>query len=113
MELRGEKPRKPEKESIHMKKATVFNKVLSVLLVVSLVLSLAIPGLAAQTDVSFKQVSNSSVSAKLPGREAADVAEDEAPYADTEIVRVSIVLEKAGTLEAGYAVETVGTNFFA
>ena len=96
-----------------MKKATVLNKVLSVLLVVSLVLSLAIPGLAAQTDVSFKQVSNSSVSAKLPGREAADVAEDEAPYADTEIVRVSIVLEKAGTLEAGYAVETVGTNFFA
>ena len=113
MELRGEKPRKPEKESIHMKKATVFNKVLSVLLVVSLVLSLAIPGLAAQTDVSFKQVSNSSVSAKLPGREAVDVAEDEVPYADTEIVRVSIVLEKAGTLEAGYAVETVGTNFFA
>ena len=96
-----------------MKKASVFTKVLSVLLVISLVMSLAVPGLAAQTDVSFKQVSNSSVSAKLPGREAVDVAEDEAPYADTEIVRVSIVLEKDGTLEAGYAVETVGTNFFA
>ena len=86
-----------------MKKATVFNKVLSVLLVVSLVLSLAIPGLAAQTDVSFKQVSNSSVSAKLPGREAVDVAGDEVPDAATEIVRVSIVLEQGGTLDAGSA----------
>ena len=96
-----------------MKKASVFNKVLSVLLVVSLIMSLAVPGLAAQSGVSFKKVSNSRVSADFSDRETVDLSEDEVAYADTDIVRVSIVLDKAGTLEAGYAAENVGTNFFA
>ena len=95
-----------------MKKASVFNKVLSVVLAVCLIMSLAVPGLAAQSGVSFKKVSNSSVSAKLPGN-VAEVTDKEPAYADTDIVRVSIVLDKAGTLEAGFKAETAGTNFFA
>ena len=95
-----------------MKKASVFNKVLSVVLAVCLIMSLAVPGLAAQSGVSFKKVSNSSVSAKLPGN-VAEVTDKEPAYADTDILRVSIVLDKAGTLEAGFKAETAGTNFFA
>ena len=96
-----------------MKKASVFNKVLSVLLVISLVMALAVPGLAAQTGVSFKKVSNNSVSAKFPGRDAADLTENEDAYADTDVVRVSIVLDKAGTLEAGYKASAVSSSFLA
>ena len=95
-----------------MKKATVFTKVLSVLLVVSLVMSLAVPGLAAQTGVSFEKVDNDRVSAKLPGRDAVELQENEDAYADTDIVRVSIFLDRDGALDAGYNAKTAGTNFF-
>ena len=40
----------------------------------------------------------------------ADDAEGAALYADTDIVRVSIVLKKASTLEAGYAFRSIGSN---
>ena len=46
-----------------MKKATVLNKVLSVLLVVSLVLSLAIPGLPTQNTINILQDHGICVSA--------------------------------------------------
>jgi len=75
--------------------------------------AMALPALAAQgADVSFKKVDNSSVSAKLPGRDPADLSSAEDAYADTDVVRVSILLDKAGTIQAGYSPEKL-TSFGA
>ena len=97
-----------------MKKESVFRRVLALVMVIAMVASLAISAMAANTaDVTFTQVDNSSVSAKLPGRDAVELPENEDAYADTDVVRVSIFLDRDSTLEAGYDADTVGTNYFA
>ena len=96
-----------------MKKESVFRRLLAFAVVVAMLAAMTLPAMAAQSGVTFKKVDNSSVSAKLPGRDAAVLPEAEDAYADTDVVRVSIFLDRAATLEAGYSAETVGTNVFA
>ena len=94
-----------------MKKHSIFRRLLSVMLVLSLLVTIAVPALGAQnTKVSFQQVSNDRVSAGLIGKDAVDMTEDENAYAADEVVRVSIFLEKSSVLEAGYNVKSVTTN---
>ena len=96
-----------------MKRESVFRRLLAVAVAVALLAAMALPALAAQgADVSFKKVDNSSVSAKLPGRNPADLSSMEDAYADTDVVRVSILLDKAGTIQAGYSPEKL-TSFGA
>ncbi|MCM1054866.1 MAG: S8 family serine peptidase [Bacteroides sp.] len=59
---------------------------------------------------SFTKVSNDSVSAQFPGREKVAADEETSPYLDSDIVRVSIVLEDKSTIEAGYDVDTIADD---
>lgn len=59
--------------------------------------------------LNFREVSNSSVSASLPGKEPISV-EEEKVYADDETVRVSIVLEGKSTIEYGYEAQNIAEN---
>ena len=57
---------------------------------------------------AFTQVDNSEVSASLPQQEVEEL--EEPLYADTDQVRVSIVLEKESTVEAGFSTQGIGSN---
>ena len=83
-----------------------FQKFISVLLALVLTLGLALPALAADgsgeqgSKLSFEQVSADEYNVGLSRRDEVSTEETEEPlYEDTDIVRVSIVLEDASTLE--------------
>ena len=86
-------------------------KVLAVLLTLVMVLSLVLPASAANKleEIGFEQIDNSAVKTDLSGRAVEDTTE--APqYSSSEIVRVSIVLEGASTIEAGYSTSGIAEN---
>lgn len=98
----------------------LLNRLLSLLLVVTMCIGFALPaGAVSASDapgLTFEQVDNSAVSAALPGREAvADKAQESLnEYADTDVVRVSIVLNGKSTLEtaseAGISATAIASN---
>ena len=86
-----------------------FQKFISVLLALVLTLGLALPAMAADgsgeqgSKLSFEQVSADEYNVGLSRRDEVSTEETEEPlYEDTDIVRVSIVLEDASTLEKGF-----------
>lgn len=94
-----------------MKKMHLSSRLLSLLLIVALLFSFAVPVGAANSgsNVSFKQVDNSAVSGSL--QEGIPEEEpDGLDYADAEVVRVSIVLDKESTIEAGFSTMDIGKN---
>ena len=106
------KPYKINQRSDSMR-GNFWKRLLSVILVVAMLSAYAVPANAADDTptVSFKQVDNSAVSAKLPLRDPVKPLEEENVYADTDVVRVSIVLEKPGTIEAGFSpIRIAGNN---
>ena len=98
-----------------MKKYPV-RRVLSALLVLAMLLSFAgpVPVLAETAEesngVSFEQVDNSNVKVNPLDNAAEPTEETEPQYADTDMVRVSILLEEKSTIEAGYSVENIARN---
>ena len=100
-----------------MKHATFFKRFLSLLLVLALMAGNVLPGMALEigkdetgkTTVSFTRVDNDRVSASLRpnGRTENTV---EAEYAATDVVRVSIILEKASTIKAGFSTTDIAVN---
>ncbi len=90
----------------------LFVRLLSLLLVTAMLAGFAVPANATGTDgsLTWKQTDLSTVTAdRLLG------AADEAPdadnlYADTDIVRVSIVLETPSTLDAGFSTKAIAQN---
>ena len=83
-----------------------FQKFISVLLALVLTLGLALPAMAADgsgeqgSKLSFEQVSADEYNVGLSRRDEVSTEETEEPlYEDTDVVRVSIVLEDASTLE--------------
>ena len=86
-------------------------RLLSLLLVVALLAGFAVPVTAADTrsNVTFTQVDNSQVSASLLAPKAGDSSEAKA-YADTDVVRVSIVLEEKSTVEVGFSTHDIASN---
>ena len=59
--------------------------------------------------LTFEQVENSGISLETQLEEVEDM--EEAPaYADADVVRVSIILQKESTLEAGYSTQGIGEN---
>ncbi len=98
-----------------MKQNAFLKRFLAVALVCALMAGYVIPGLAITTDesgkpiVTFTKVDNSSVSASLTPGGKSDLTE-EALYADSDVVRVSIILEKASTIEAGFQVMGIAGN---
>ena len=92
-------------------KTQLLPRLLSLLLVIALLTGFAVPVSAAGANgkVTFTQVDNDNVSATL----LTEFVENEtnAPeYADTDEVRVSIVLEERSTVEAGYSTHNIAKN---
>ena len=85
-------------------------RLLSLVLAICLVLSLAAPVAAAPAGkVSFTQVDNSAVTADLLTKTDDDLNNLEA-YVDTDDVRVSIFLEKESTIVAGFSADSIAAN---
>lgn len=80
-----------------------WKRLLSVVMVLAMCLSLVIPAYATGTDttseIEFEKVDNNLVSTTIPGREDVDGKDTEPAYKDTDVVRVSIVLEEESTVE--------------
>ena len=100
-----------------MKHTGFFKRLLSVLLMVALVAGNVLPAMAigtnesstSGTNVSFTQVDNSEVSAGLTPSGRTEIT-DEGEYTDTDMVRVSIVLTKKSTIDAGYSPMDITSN---
>ena len=85
-------------------------RLLSLVLAICLVLSIAAPAAAAPAGkVSFTKVDNSAVTADLLTSVDDDLNTMEA-YVDTDTVRVSIFLEEASTIAAGFSTESIAAN---
>ena len=94
-----------------MKRANLFKRLLCLVMVVAMLAGFALPASAADNaTVTFEQVDNSAVSATIPGREPVELPEEEDAYDANDVVRVSIVLEKAGTIAAGYSTMNIAQN---
>ena len=87
-------------------KKHVFSRLLSMLLVLSLIASFAVPVQA--TGLSWEKVDR-AVSADLADRLVQNETE-EPTHRDTDIVRVSIVLEEKPTIQAGYSTMAIAQN---
>ena len=93
-----------------MRKMTTLKRLLSVVLVLSVLLTWVLPANAIGKSASFRQVSNDRVSASLLGKDPVDVDQNVKQYADSDVVRVSIILEKKGTIEAGFEPDGIASN---
>ncbi len=99
-------------------KIATHKRMLSVLLALALVLQLMVPGISTaaandqgdQVSISFEEISADGYA--MDGlTEADDVPNSESDqYADTDMVRVSIVLEGESTLKAGFSTLEIAGN---
>ncbi|MBR6118710.1 MAG: choice-of-anchor J domain-containing protein [Oscillospiraceae bacterium] len=102
-----------------MKNTSLFRRILSVVLVVAMVLSVMVPSISAE-QLTAKTGSSETRELDLvpidPGtldsrQHSADKeTNEETAYRSTDVVRVSIVLEKASTLDAGFKAESYTRN---
>lgn len=92
-------------------KKHVWKRLVSLLLVLAIGCGFALPAAAAdgKPQVSWEQVDNGEVRAALPRNEVTS-PEKEPDYQDSDVVRVSIVLEKPSTLEMGYSTMGIAGN---
>jgi len=83
-------------------------------LALMLVFGLAAPAMATGTEEdttpagTWEEIESSS--RRTPNRDAVESQDNEPLYADSDVVRVSIVLEGASTLQAGYATTGIANN---
>ncbi len=110
-----------------MKQTNLFKKLLSMALVVIMLAGQVMPAAAltihnhdghnhvhgteasGNQQLSFTQVDNSLVSAGFTPNSRTEIGQDDL-YADDEMVRVSIVLNKKSTIDAGYSVMDVTSD---
>ena len=98
-----------------MKNPHFFKRLLCVILVMALLAGDVVPGLAHAVEkvtdgnVSFTQVDNSQVSAGLIPNGKTEIG-SETTYADTDIVRASIILSRSSTIDAGYSAMDITGN---
>ena len=92
-----------------MRSNSITKKLLALLLVLSMVCAWIVPANAQESGIRFTQVSNDRVSANLIGKDPVQL-EQEPQYAEDEIVRVSIFLDRAGVLGAGFSVQNLAAN---
>ena len=87
-------------------------RALSLILVLALLLSFQVPVHGAghgSASVSFQQVDNSAVSADLL-TQTTEAPQETEPYADDDMIRVSIVLEGRSTIQAGFSTAGIAQN---
>ena len=90
-------------------------RLVALVLALVLCLGLAAPAGAVsasdETGVQIERIDNSAVTASAESQGTELLRESETPaYADTDSVRVSIVLEGASTLEKGYSTQGISSN---
>ena len=102
-----------------MKNTSLFRRILSVVLVVAMVLSVMVPSISAE---QIQKATGTSETRELdlvpidPGtlesrqQSAEKETNEETAHRSTDVVRVSIVLEKASTLDAGFKAESYTRN---
>lgn len=97
-------------------KKHLFTRVLSVLLTIVLCVGNIGPTIAVAAEpegkLTFEKVENSGIALETQLEEAEDI-EEKPDYEDTDVVRVSIILKKESTLEAGYSTQGIGENKLA
>ena len=87
------------------------NRLLSLLMAVVMIVTLAVPAMATEVKTnSFQKVDNSTLSAKMTALHEAEKITQDAPYGPNDSVRVSIFLEKNSTIEAGFAPMGIAEN---
>ncbi|MCR5664548.1 MAG: S8 family serine peptidase [Oscillospiraceae bacterium] len=93
-----------------------WKRLLSILLAAAMVLSLGITGWAIDDGkgetpvVTWEKVDDSVLPLRHGRGEVTELGTEVPEYADDEVVRVSIVLDKASTLEVGYATRGIAEN---
>ena len=92
-------------------KKHVWKRLVSLMLVLAIGCGFALPAAAAsgKPQVSWEQVDNGEVHAALPRNEV-NSPDKEPDYQDSDVVRVSIVLEEPATLEMGYSTMGIAEN---
>ena len=102
-----------------MKNTSFLRRVLSVVLTVAMVFSLVVPAVSAEQakaettrELTLTPMERSELEASRKLGQTTDTKgeSNEAAYAPTDVVRVTIELEKAGTLAAGFKAEGIATN---
>ena len=108
-----------------MKQASIFKRLLCMVLAVMIVAGCSVPGYAVSghdhhdhhdhgdeshvQSVDFTRVDNSEVSVNMAGSGRTEITGEE-PYADTDVVRASIILSKTPTIRAGFAADSIASN---
>ena len=105
-----------------MKNTPLFRRIVSMVLVVAMVCSLLVPAASAETvktsqanatteELTLIEIDPGTLeSHKLGLTDADDGSNPEEPYAPADVVRVSIVMKKASTLEAGFDTKGIAKN---
>lgn len=96
-----------------MKNKQMFRRLLAGALAVAVTVSAVIMPTAAEDSsekLSFHKVSGDGFSNLVPDKNKVTESKDDVQYADTDEVRVSIVLEDASTIKAGFDVETIAED---
>lgn len=88
--------------------------VLALVLALVMLLSCSVPAGAVETadgtKVSFEQVDNSVLGSNRPEDRVVDTKTNETSYRDSDMVRVSIVLEDASTIKRGFSIDGIAEN---
>lgn len=99
-----------------MKQKQTFRRVLSLFLLVAMLAGFATPmqaaGSSSDLALEFEQIDNESVTAKLPMEAMGKVKASDsiADASGSEMVRVSIQLEQAPTIDAGFEIQHIAQN---
>ena len=104
-----------------MKQNRIFHRALSLFLLVAMLAGFAVPIRATKASsdlpLEMEQIENSSVTAELPQEpmgsipnEASTGAASGGGASDDSMVRVSIQLEKAPTIDAGFEIKHIAQN---
>lgn len=102
-----------------MKNAPLYRRILSVVLVIAMLASFAIPLASAEqaeqkatnkVALELEPIDPGTLASQKDNRQSGNTAVAVDEHALTDVVRVSIVLDKASTIEAGYSLDNIGTN---
>ena len=101
-----------------MKNAPLYRRILSVVLTVAMLFSLLVPAVSAENGKAASQVEELELVPVDPGTLESlkvkfiseDTTVNQEDHKLTDVVRVSIVLDKASTLEAGFQAEGIAKN---
>ena len=100
-----------------MKNTSLLRRVLSVVLTVCMLATLLVPAVSAEQgkgknveELSLTPIDPGTLESQKLGKTEADASIEQEAFALTDVVRVSIELDKPGTLAAGYKADGIANN---